>query len=91
MIYNGSSLPAECTREDVRVIARPFDLLANGLGETRVANMVMLGALLEATDVLTEENIDDVLGLMVKSPRWLEIDRKAIAVGRYSVRDAVEV
>ena len=90
VIYNGSSLPAECIREDVRVIARPFDLLANGLGETRVANMVMLGALLEATDVLKEENIDDVLGLMVKSPRWLEIDRKAIAVGRNSVREAVE-
>ena len=90
VIYNGISLPSECTREDVRVIARPFDLLANGLGETRAANMVMLGALLEATDVLTEENIDDVLGLMVKSSRWLEIDRKAIALGRNSVREAVE-
>jgi Pyruvate/2-oxoacid:ferredoxin oxidoreductase gamma subunit len=91
VIYNGNDLPAECTREDIRAIARPFDVLANGLGETRAANMVMLGALLEATDVLTEENIDDVLGVMVKSPKWLEIDRKAIALGRHSVRETVEV
>jgi 2-oxoisovalerate ferredoxin oxidoreductase beta subunit len=90
VIYNGERLPDECTRGDIRVIARPFDLLANGLGETRAANMVMLGALLEATDVLTEENIDDVLGVMVKSPKWLEIDRKAIALGRHFVREAVE-
>ena len=86
-----AALPAECTREDIHVIARPFDVLANGLGETRAANMVMLGALLEATDVLTEDNIDDVLGVMVKSPRWLEIDRKAIALGRHSVRETVAV
>ena len=47
VIYNGEEFPADCVREDVRVLALPFTQVAHELGDARACNMVMLGALLE--------------------------------------------
>ena len=49
IIYNGETIPEECERDDVHILARPFTHVADELGDGRAANMVMLGALLEAT------------------------------------------
>jgi len=43
---HGETIPNECDREDVHMLARPFTQLANELGDARAGNMVMLGALL---------------------------------------------
>jgi 2-oxoisovalerate ferredoxin oxidoreductase beta subunit len=82
VLYNGPNLPADVSRDDVRVIALPFTKIADELGDARAANMVMLGALLQATRLIDEEFIDRALKRLVKSDRWLEIDRKALARGR---------
>lgn len=44
--------------------------------------MVMLGALLALHPVLAEEKIDGALKRLVKTERWLELDRAALACGR---------
>jgi 2-oxoisovalerate ferredoxin oxidoreductase beta subunit len=85
VLYNGREIPEDCRRADVHALALPVAEIADHLGETRAANVVMLGALLEATALLPEERIDGALARLVKSPRWLEIDRKALARGRESV------
>ena len=89
VIYNGPALPDGLVPENVSVIAQPFSALADGLGDTRVTNMVMLGALLEATGLLEEEWIDGALRRHVKSERWLKLDLEAIACGRQAARSAV--
>ena len=40
------------------VLARPFTEIADGLGASKVANIVMLGALLETTALLDQERVD---------------------------------
>lgn len=81
-IYNGPALPEDLAApEGVRVLALPCAELADGLGASRVGNIVMLGALLEATRCLPEEAIDHALQAIVKSERWLALDRKAIHLG----------
>ena len=88
ILYNGEEFPADCEREDVHVLARPFAEIANALGDPRACNMVMLGALLEITGVLPDANIDAALRRLVKNPRWVELDRRALARGRELMRES---
>jgi 2-oxoisovalerate ferredoxin oxidoreductase beta subunit len=88
ILYNGESYPEDCEQENVRVLARPFTQIADGLGNARAGNMVMLGALLEITGVLREVNMDAALLRLVKNPRWAELNKRALARGRELVREA---
>ncbi|HKZ52203.1 MAG TPA: 2-oxoacid:acceptor oxidoreductase family protein, partial [Candidatus Acidoferrales bacterium] len=60
--------------------------MADELGEPRAGNVVMVGALLEATGLLTEEDVTQALERLVKSERWLEIDRRALLRGRETIK-----
>jgi Pyruvate/2-oxoacid:ferredoxin oxidoreductase gamma subunit len=64
------------------VLARPFSQLADELGDARAGNMVMLGVLLEIAAVLPQASIDAALRRLVKNPRWVELDERALARGR---------
>jgi len=89
VIYNGDEFPADCARDDVHVLALPFTHLADELGDTRASNMVMLGALLEITGVLPQASIDAALRRLVKNPRWVELDERAMARGRELYKDSL--
>ncbi len=90
VIYNGEEFPAELMREDVHVLAREFTREAQALGDPRVANMVMLGALLELAGVVKAEAIHKALTKLVKSPKWVELDERALARGRVMAREERE-
>jgi Pyruvate/2-oxoacid:ferredoxin oxidoreductase gamma subunit len=82
-------MPDDCTRADVRTIALPFTRLGDELGAAKAANIVMLGALLEATGMLSEEQVTAALHKLVKSPRWMQIDLAAMARGREEARKEI--
>jgi Pyruvate/2-oxoacid:ferredoxin oxidoreductase gamma subunit len=48
----------------------------------RVANVVMMGALLEQTECLSPDTAMKVLETKVKNEALLEVDRKALDAGR---------
>jgi 2-oxoisovalerate ferredoxin oxidoreductase beta subunit len=87
VLYNGPELPQDCRRKDVRFLVRPFAELADKLGEARAGNIVMLGALLQLTGLLREDGVLATLERLVKSERWLEIDRRALLRGRETARE----
>jgi 2-oxoisovalerate ferredoxin oxidoreductase beta subunit len=89
VIYNGDSFPEDCKRKDVNVLALPFTNIAHELGDARVGNMVMLGAVLEASGVLPDASIDAALRRLVKSPKWVEIDERAMARGRALLKESL--
>jgi 2-oxoisovalerate ferredoxin oxidoreductase beta subunit len=89
VIYNGETFPEDCKRDDVHVLALPFTQIADELGDQRVGNMVMLGVLLEVTGVLPDASIDAALRLLVKNPRWVELDERALARGRALLRESL--
>ena len=89
VIYNGEGFPADCVRDGVHVLALPFTELADELGDKRAANMVMLGALLEIAGVLPQASIGDALRRLVKNPRWVELDERALARGRELQRESL--
>jgi len=87
ILYNGEEFPADCARENVRVLAHPFTEIANELGNARAGNMIMLGALVEITGVLLDVHLNAALGRLVKNPRFAEVNRRAIERGRALVKE----
>jgi 2-oxoisovalerate ferredoxin oxidoreductase beta subunit len=88
IVYDGDAFPADCAREGVQVLARPFTSLADELGDKRAANMMMLGALLEIAGFLPQVGIGDALRRLVKNPRWVELDERALARGRALMKES---
>ena len=90
IIYNGEAFPPECQRKDAHVLARPFTRLADELGDARASNMIMLGALLEIADVLPQASIAAALRRLVKNPKWVQLDERAMALGRKIHKESLE-
>jgi 2-oxoisovalerate ferredoxin oxidoreductase beta subunit len=90
ILYNGDAYPDDCEQENVHVLACPFTRVADELGDSRASNMVMLGALLEIAGVLQEVNIDAGLRRLVKNPRWMELNKRALARGRELYKESCQ-
>ncbi len=89
IIYNGDEFPADCRREGVHVLALPFTELADAMGDKRAANMVMLGAVLESAGVLPQVSVGAALRGLIRNPRWVELDERAIARGRELFKESL--
>jgi len=61
LIVNESMVNRVSTRKDIRVIMVPANNIAQEMGNERVANMIMLGALLKALPLLPEGAIERAL------------------------------
>ena len=82
IFYNREELPADFAAPQARVLCLPATEMADRLGAGKVANVVLLGALLEETECLGFETATAVLETKVRNPQLLELDRKALAAGR---------
>ena len=91
ILYNSTNLPEGFSAPQARIICVPASEIADSLGTAKVANVVMLGALLEETECMPAESAIEVLEATVKNPKLLELDRKAIAAGRDYVDTKIEV
>ncbi len=82
LFLNSSLITHEITRKDIEVIAVPANDIAAELGEARTANMVMLGAYITRTKVLSKESIlDGLKEFFVKKIQFLEVNTKAFEKG----------
>lgn len=91
ILYNRDRLPEDFAPTQARVLCVPASEIADTLGAAKVANVVMLGALLEETECLPPETAINVLEATVKNPKILELDKKALAAGREFVDNQVRV
>jgi 2-oxoisovalerate ferredoxin oxidoreductase beta subunit len=85
IIYNRESLPADFPATQARVLCVPASEIADKLGSSKVANVIMLGALLEETECLAPGTAMGVIEDKVKRVDLLESNRKALAAGRHVV------
>ncbi|HEX3744860.1 MAG TPA: 2-oxoacid:acceptor oxidoreductase family protein [Bryobacteraceae bacterium] len=86
VLYNGDRMPADCERPGVRTVAKNFSALADGLGDPKVGNIVMLGALLEAAGLLDPGQIVTALQALVKNKKYLDLDLLALQLGQDELR-----
>jgi len=87
ILYNGASVPADFAAPGVQLVAIPAAEIADKLGSTKVANIVLMGALLEETECLAAGTALSVLEDKVKKLDLLELDRKALSAGRLFIDD----
>ncbi|HEY3291669.1 MAG TPA: 2-oxoacid:acceptor oxidoreductase family protein [Anaerolineae bacterium] len=83
LIYNASLTTYVITRPDIRAIPIQASEIAGELGNPRLLNMVMLGALLQLTDILPIDAVDTALESHMSSrrPELLALNRQALRRG----------
>jgi len=91
ILYNGRCLPEGLSYDGVTVDCVPANEIADQIGSAKVANVVMLGALLEATDCLPFSTAQEVLSGLVKNPKLAEMNEQALEAGRNHVDTEVLV
>jgi 2-oxoisovalerate ferredoxin oxidoreductase beta subunit len=91
ILYSGGSLLADFAAPGVQVFVIPAAEIADRLGSTKAANIVMMGALLEETECMAPGTAFRVLEDKVKKLDLLEIDRQALTAGRLFIDDQAHV
>lgn len=83
LIYNASLTTRTITRPDVHAIPIHASEVAAELGNPRLLNMVMLGALLQLTDILPIEAVEAALEahMSTRRPELLALNRQAVRRG----------
>jgi 2-oxoglutarate ferredoxin oxidoreductase subunit gamma len=86
---NSSIVKTESARSDIEILAIPTAELAERIGTIKVANMVMLGALVRASNMISydamQENLAEILG--EGKAKLLKLNREALAVGYDYAKD----
>lgn len=87
-LINSSLISAKPSREDVKAYYVASNEIAAELGNNRVANIVMLGALVELTNCVTKESIMGALAerLGPSKAHLMDINEKAFERGAEAVR-----
>ena len=80
---NSSIVPDKVTRDDIRAVYVPCDAIAAELGNPKVANMVMLGAYVGATEALKVETIEEMIHEMFtgKKAKLVPLNLEALQRG----------
>jgi len=83
LVVNSSMVPDESDRDDIHVIYVPASDLATELGNVRMANVLCLGALVEATGVIPEEAVERALDdhLPERHRSLLDLNKEALKKG----------
>lgn len=87
LIINSSLIERGAKRSDVNVFLVPSNDIANELGNAKVANMVVLGAIIAATKAVSQESVLKAFAKMfAKKPELLAINEQAIKRGAALVK-----
>ncbi|MFP3984523.1 MAG: 2-oxoacid:acceptor oxidoreductase family protein [Candidatus Bathyarchaeia archaeon] len=82
LFLNSSLITRRVTRKDIEVIAVPANDIAMNVGEKRVANMVMLGAYIARTKVVSKESVFEALKeFFGKKAQFLNVNTQAFEKG----------
>jgi len=84
LLYNSDLIKLGEVRSDIRVIAIPANTIAAEAGSDKVANIVMLGALVKASGIAGDKSCEDVIRehLGAKRPDLLPINLAAYEKGK---------
>lgn len=87
IMYDNSLIDRKPVRDDVDVIPIPATKLADELGNTKAANMVIVGALIAVKEIMSQQVVLDSLGDVLKRKNLVELNRKAILRGAEYIKN----
>ncbi len=88
MIYNSSLVQARCQRDDITYIAIPSNQIADELGSDKVNNMIMLGAYVAYSHVVSIDTVITALRekMGAGKEKLIPLNRKAMECGAAYIR-----
>lgn len=88
LIIDSSLVTKESNREDIYILKIDATKVANELGNSRIANMILLGAFLEKTNILALESIMEALKKVLSPSKHhlLELNHQALLRGKTLVQ-----
>lgn len=87
IIYDSSLIDRPVKRTDLEVLPIPATKIADDLGNTRTANMVVLGAFVEYTQAFSLETVFGTLGNFIKRKSLIDLNKNAIEKGVEFVKE----
>lgn len=89
LVVNSSLVQSTSQRGDIQVFYVPANELANELGSTKIANMVLLGAMLEANPIVHIESVKKALDEHIPEHRRhiIEPNKRALDQGALAARN----
>jgi len=89
LIINTSVVDREPSRKDIQVAKIDANKIAEDIGNLRVANMVILGAYVEKTEIISMESIEKAFErkLTGKKAKLIDMNIKAVKAGMKAVRN----
>lgn len=86
---NSSIVDTSSARTDIEILAVPTSELAEKLGTIKVANMVMLGALIRASNIISFEFLTDHLPEILGEgkSKLIKLNKEALDVGYNYVKE----
>ena len=87
IIYDTAMVPRAPKRTDVKTLGIPASTIADELGNTRGANMVILGAYIGITSILPKEAIFAAMPSLIKRNNLIPLNEQAVEKGMEFVRN----
>ena len=81
LIYNTTMIHKKPTRTDIDILPMPASEMADKLGSLRVANMVIIGAIIEKTKLFDLDVVFDTLNNIVSHKKFIPMNIDAINKG----------
>jgi len=87
LLMNSSLIKVESARKDLKVIKVPCNEIAEQIGDVKIANMVMMGALSKATGAVKLDKLEAVLKTFFSEGKhkFIPMNMAAIEAGRKAV------
>lgn len=87
LFLNASLIQSDTSRDDIEVVRVSADAIAKELGSARSANMVMLGAFIGVSGIVSLDGIMEGLSSTLKNKhKLIAVNEKAITAGFNAVR-----
>ncbi len=91
LLINSSLVMRVSERKDINIIELPATDLANDLGNSRVANMILLGAFLELTKIVSTESVIESLKKVLSENKHHLIEVNKLALEKGAALAGVEI
>lgn len=84
LIYDSDLVVYENPRTDIIILPIPANKMAAELGSEKVANIIMLGALVEVSGIVSLESVEHIIRtkLGARKPKFLPMNLEAFEKGR---------
>jgi len=90
IFYNVSLIDTPPDREDVAIFPIPATEIADELGNTKAANMVMVGAIIAKTHLLDKEATLNEMHQLIKKEKYVDLNKRAVQAGFNHMTDFLQ-